>query len=408
MKIVNKRALLLLIVFLLVVSLLPVQALAAEAIDPTRDVKITIQYTYGGKAIPNAEFGLYYVASVSPYGEFTLTGDFKDYPVSLDGLDADGWNTLAQTLYGYAQRDNLKQHDWGVTDANGSVSFPAKSSSMKPGLYLVAGKTTTAGGYAYKTAPFIVCAPAEDLQQNAWNYSITVNPKASQEEYHDTITRKVLKVWDDKGNETERPNEIIVQLLKDGKVYDTVTLNKDNNWRYTWSSLDDRYEWLVTEKEPSGYTVKTELRGITFVITNTYSPDTPVGETITRKVHKVWDDKGYENKRPQYVTVTLLKNGEEYDTQRITAAGNWEYAWADLPRYDADGKEITWSIREGYISGYVANVAQNGNSFVLTNSIDKDKLPQTGMLWWPVPLMATVGLAFLLLGAIFKKRENNG
>ena len=408
MKIANKRALLLLIVFLLVVSLLPAQALAAEAIDPTRDVKITIQYTYGGKAIPNAEFSLYYVASVSPYGEFTLTGDFKDYPVSLDGLDADGWNNLAQTLYGYAQRDNLKQHDWGVTDANGIISFPAQSSSMKPGLYLVAGKTVTVGGYAYKTAPFFVCAPAEDLQQNAWNYSITVNPKASQEEYHDTITRKVLKVWDDKGNETERPREIIVQLLKDGKVYDTVTLNKDNNWRYTWASLDDRYEWLVTEKEPSGYTVKTELRGITFVITNTYSPDTPIGETITRKVHKVWDDKGYENKRPQYITVTLLKNGEEYDTQQISAAGNWEYTWADLPRYDVDGKEIKWSIREGYISGYVVNVTQNGNSFVLTNSVNKDKLPQTGMLWWPVPLMATVGLAFLLIGAILKKRENNG
>lgn len=408
MKIANKRALLLLIVFLLVVSLLPAQALAAEAIDPTRDVKITIQYTYGGKAIPNAEFSLYYVASVSPYGEFTLTGDFKDYPVSLDGLDADGWNNLAQTLYGYVQRDNLKQHDWGVTDANGSISFPAQSSSMKPGLYLAAGKTVTAGGYAYKTAPFFVSAPAEDLQQNAWNYTITVNPKASQEEYHDTITRKVLKVWDDKGNETERPKEIIVQLLKDGKVYDTVTLNKDNNWRYTWASLDDRYEWLVTEKEPSGYTVKTELRGITFVITNTYSPDTPIGETITRKVHKVWDDKGYENKRPQYITVTLLKNGEEYDTQQISAAGNWEYTWADLPRYDVDGKEIKWSIREGYISGYVVNVTQNGNSFVLTNSVNKDKLPQTGMLWWPVPLMATVGLAFLLIGEILKKRENNG
>lgn len=408
MKIANKRALLLLIVFLLVVSLLPAQALAAEAIDPTRDVKITIQYTYGGKAIPNAEFSLYYVASVSPYGEFTLTGDFKDYPVSLDGLDADGWNNLAQTLYGYAQRDNLKQHDWGVTDANGSISFPAQSSSMKPGLYLAAGKTVTAGGYAYKTAPFFVSAPAEDLQQNAWNYTITVNPKASQEEYHDTITRKVLKVWDDKGNETERPKEIIVQLLKDGKVYDTVTLNKDNNWRYTWASLDDRYEWLVTEKEPAGYTVKTELRGITFVITNTYSPDTPIGETITRKVHKVWDDKGYENKRPQYITVTLLKNGEEYDTQQISAAGNWEYTWADLPRYDVDGKEIKWSIREGYISGYVVNVTQNGNSFVLTNSVNKDKLPQTGMLWWPVPLMATVGLAFLLIGEILKKRENNG
>ena len=343
----------------------------------------------------------------SPYGEFTLAGDFKNYPVTLDGLDAEGWSTLAQTLYGYAQRDNLPQLDCGVTDSSGRITFPTKDAVMKPGLYLVAGKTVTAGGYSYRVAPFIISAPMEDMEQNVWKYDVTVIPKAAREAYHDTVTRKVLKVWDDKGYESERPTEVIMQLLRDGKVYETVTLNKDNNWRHTWNCLDDRYEWVVVEKEPSGYTVKTERDGVTYVITNTYSSKTPTGDTVSRKVHKVWDDKGYENKRPQYVTVTLLKNGVEYDTQRITAAGNWEYRWEELPRYDETGNEIRWSIREGAVSGYTVSVTQNGDNFVLTNSIDKQKLPQTGVLWWPVPILAVAGLAFLLVGGIIRKREND-
>ena len=70
---------------------------------------------------------------------------------------------------------------------------------MKPGLYLVAGKAVTLGGYTYRVAPFIISAPMEDMEQNVWKYDVTVNPKASREVYHDTVTRKVLKVWDDKG-----------------------------------------------------------------------------------------------------------------------------------------------------------------------------------------------------------------
>ena len=136
----------------LFVGRFPGQALAAEAIDPVRDVTITLNYAYNGKAISGTEFGIYYIASVSPYGEFTLAGDFESYPVKLDGLDAAGWNTLAQTLYGYVQRDNLPQLDHGMTDSNGSLTFPTKSISLKPGLYLLPGKTVTIGN---KTQTFL-------------------------------------------------------------------------------------------------------------------------------------------------------------------------------------------------------------------------------------------------------------
>ena len=59
-------------------------------------------------------------------------------------------------------------------------------------------------------------------------------------------------------------------------VYDTVTLSESNNWRYTWSDLDDDCHWQVVEYQvPDDYTVSVSREGITFVITNTLDKDTP-------------------------------------------------------------------------------------------------------------------------------------
>lgn len=114
--------------------------------------------------------------------------------------------------------------------------------------------------------------------ENTWSYEVIASPKHTDQEIPDTpteITRKVLKVWDDNGHENSRPKEITVQLLRDGEIYDTVTLNAGNNWRYTWSGLNDDYRWTIVEKELSGYIVRVDQEGVTFVVTNTYVPTTP-------------------------------------------------------------------------------------------------------------------------------------
>ena len=42
--------------------------------------------------------GITFVPNKAEYGEFTLTGDFKDDPVRLDDRSSDGWHALAETL----------------------------------------------------------------------------------------------------------------------------------------------------------------------------------------------------------------------------------------------------------------------------------------------------------------------
>ena len=105
---------------------------------------------------------------------------------------------------------------------------------------------------------------------NTWKYDMTVTAKYERQE--EKISRKVLKIWDDKGYEDKRAKEISVQLLRDGQVYETVTLTNDNGWRYTWNDLPARYTWTIAEKELTGYTVKVGQEGITYTIKNTYIP----------------------------------------------------------------------------------------------------------------------------------------
>ena len=98
----------------------------------------------------------------------------------------------------------------------------------------------------------------------------------------------------------------------------------------------------------------------------------------------------------------LLRNGQVYDTVTLTAAGNWQYTWVNLP-----SKDSLWTVREVIPQGYKATVWQEGDTFVLQNSFLSAKLPQTGQLWWPVPILALGGLALLAIGLGLKKRQRH-
>ncbi len=436
MRKLRDRILPLLLGMLCILVLLPTKTFAARAIDLNRNVTLTIRYTHNGRPVSDVRFDLYYVADVNEYAEFTLAGDFANYPLKINDLTTDGLKTLAETLKSYVEQDRLKPLDSGKTDDNGMLAFPNERKSLKPGLYLVVGKTLTKDGFSYKTEPFLVSLPNSDGNSKKWNYDVTVEPKHIREELpptpsDDTVTRKVLKVWKD-DVEKLRPQEVVIRLLKDGEVYDTVTLNKKNNWSYTWKELPkynkdgSKAEWSVTEKAVDDYTVLIEKNGITYIVTNTYTPitpndtptddtptdettpnDTPTNDTVKRVVTKVWDDVGYESSRPKSVQVTLLQNGTAYDTVTLSEENDWLYTWENLPECDADGKEYSWTIQEAFVPDYVADVEQNGYTFVLTNTLDRPKLPQTGVLWWPVPLLAVGGITFLIVGALSGKKKEH-
>ncbi|MDI9461520.1 MAG: Cna B-type domain-containing protein [Saccharofermentanales bacterium] len=310
-----KRLGTILLSLLIIMMLLPMTVFSAGSIDLNRDVSLAITYQDDGTPLVGAEFDIYLVATVNEHIELTPTGSFNQFNVDLKGKSSESWRTLASTLEGYVLRDNITPAGNGKTDTDGLAFFPTDEKKLIPGLYLVTGKRHLQGGYRYDALPFMAMLPTQDKDTSEWIYDLKVNSKHdSVPDNPATITRKVLKVWKDKSNGKERPKEIIVQLLRDDEVFDTVVLNAGNSWRHTWTDLDDRYKWTVVEKELENYIVEVIQEGTTFVVTNTYKKNIP-----------------YE------------------PTQK------------------------------------------------------KPTLPQTGQLWWPVPLLLCTGLLFVVIGLISRR-----
>lgn len=301
---------LLLVLLLACVLCIDTRVLAYGRIDVDRGGTLSVFFGEGEEGFTGVEFRLYRVADVSDAVRYTLTGAFEDYPVSLDDLDSSGWRALAETLSAYAARDGIAPDGTAVTDQTGYADF----GSLETGLYLVEGDAYEADGYTYWPEAGLVSLPSLDEKTDVWNYDVSVTCK--YEKIQDPpvpVSRKVMKVWED-GDGTARPDEISVQLLRDGVVADTVTLNKENNWQYAWTELDGTRNWQVAEAQvPEGYTVSVSQEGTVFIMTNTLQGAPP---------------------------------------------------------------------EEG------------------------EKLPQTGVLWWPVPLLAGAGIILFLIG--WKKHEDRG
>lgn len=118
-------------------------------------------------------------------------------------------------------------------------------------------------------------------------------------------------------------------------------------------------------------------------------------------VIKYWKDSCHESQRPVQIRITLLCDGTVYDTVSLPQNGRWEYTWKQLETTHV------WTVEEEAVQGYAApQITQKGNVFSITNTCSKTTaseeadLPQTGQLWWPVPVLLAAGVFLILLGLL--------
>lgn len=324
MSIIKKLAALIFCTAVFITSVC-VSVTATES-DTSKDVSLTISYVDGTTPIADASFSIYLVATADSTGSLTVTEEFKQFNVNIQGENDSLWHLMASTLEGYVLRDGLVPALSGKTDENGSLTLPSSNISLKHGLYLILSPVHVQNDTVYEASPALVLLPTADTENDQWIYDVTVNPKFTTEENTDgnKTSREVYKVWIDDGNEEMRPDSIRIQLLKNGSVYDTVYLSEENNWRYSWNELEVSDGWIITEDVPEGYTVTLGRNGTAFILTNTYEGTTPP------------DDPTTENP-------------------------------PSTP----------------------------------------PNLPQTGLLWWPVAVLFTAGLFFIVIGLIRRRYSSN-
>ena len=122
---------------------------------------------------------------------------------------------------------------------------------------------------------------------------------------------------------------------------------------------------------------------------------------IDMEVVKIWKDDCHRDQRPQSISVMLLCDGEPYgESITLPHNGQWKYTWHDL---EANHR---WTVEEETVVGYQApDIQRNGNTFFIRNVCGKPgaSLPQTGLLWWPVPVLTACGLLCIVAGLIRRK-----
>ena len=189
--------------------------------------------------------------------------------------------------------------------------------------------------------------------ETANNMTLLINAYTPEE-----TSVSVQKVWNDDGNRDGiRPESITVTLYAEAddvakhKV-DEAVLNETNHWAATKSGLAKNvngkpytYTW-EEENVPDGYTLTTGYDSedtSKTILTNTHTP-----ETVNATVVKVWDDAdNQDGKRPQDLTVTLMKN-ETVPMQTVTlnATNSWTAKVENLAKNE-NGTPIRYSWVEG-------------------------------------------------------------
>ena len=239
----------------------------ASELDTGRTGSMLLDYSQDGTGFPGLEIAIYRVAEAFPDGTFELLSPYDTFPVNIHGITSQAeWQDVTQTLVAYITADGVAPSFVGVTDQTGTARFDG----LPVGLYLVRSARAQRDGEAYLFHDFMIYLPTP-MEDGQFDYDVSAKPKCTR--FGPESHYRVVKLWKDFGVE-QRPENVTVELYKDGKLHETVLLNEENQWCYTWTDRDGA-QWQVVERDvPEGYLVSITANETVFTITNT-NPDTP-------------------------------------------------------------------------------------------------------------------------------------
>ncbi|HAM16115.1 MAG TPA: hypothetical protein DCP91_09735 [Eggerthellaceae bacterium] len=183
----------------------------------------------------------------------------------------------------------------------------------------------------------------------------------------------VVKKWRDAAdNDRARPDSVTISLLRNGQdTGKSLVLNEANEWKGAFDGLSpedaqgNAYHWSFNESYPEGQgleyrTTVAQTAPGTYTITNRYDP-----KTVVISGSKTWNDTTAV--RPKQVGVNLVGTTPTYgqvyfasEDVKPDSNGSWNYEFSDMRRY-FEGEEVTYSVSEDYVDGYVYSVLDGYN-----------------------------------------------
>lgn len=152
-----------------------------EKEDTGKSGTVKINYVFGtdgNEKISGAAFRLYYLASLSSDGSYSLLGDLDSLKKgeNITGEIANAWNM--EKIQVYINDNQVFEHMEGKTGKDGILIF----NGLNPGLYFCE-ETEAAEGYEV-SQPLLLAVPYtfEEGDKSYWQWSVDVWPKACKSE----------------------------------------------------------------------------------------------------------------------------------------------------------------------------------------------------------------------------------
>ena len=170
-----------------------------------------------------------------------------------------------------------------------------------------------------------------------------------------------------------KQSKVTVRLFADGVEKQKVELSAANNWKHEFENLPkynaDGSEIKYTIKEDAVENYDTDITGNAndgFKIKNSNN------EKVKVPVEKTWIGP-----KTSKVTVRLLADGKEKENAELSEANNWKHEFENLPKYNADGSEIKYTVKEDAVENYDTDITGNANDgFKIKNTnVEKIKIP---------------------------------
>lgn len=368
-----------------VVAAAPLQLQAEELPELKKTGSITVTLKDGDQPVTGEELTLVQVAlAVSKNDGVT---DAKDrgyalvYTEQFKALQDDLVNSLteenkaevAKQIYAYAaDPKNNTVGTAGATDESGRVQF----SDLSTGLYLVWNSKAAAG---YQTIdPFLVTIPVTlfdtEGKITGYTYDVDASPKMA-----------VLSEFE----------PLVVSDPPVQKVIEGNQPSKKDRFLFTMKRLDTSSPLPVND---NGHVLS--IDGDTMTLFADGAEKVEIG-TFT-----------FTQEGDYYYEISEVNNGIEgysYDSS--------VYWYKYEVRRDESGKKLTvnrFLVRDGGAEGrteYDGDHVSDTVVFTFTNTFhkksqavpvttDKELLPRTGQLWWPVAVLAAAGIVCVVTGLI--------
>lgn len=170
--------------------------------------------------------------------------------------------------------------------------------------------------------------------------------------------------------------------------------------------------WLVYCNEKEEYTFNPYIVFLPFSkdgklyyeISST--PKTKVNTPNDKSIYviKKWEDKNnIAKKRPDDIIIELKTGKAVVDTAILNESNGWAYTFTGL------SDDAKYEVAEKAVKDYsVKYSGDSENGFIVTNTYNGEKLPQTGQLWWPIAIIFVVGVLFVVLGIVELGVRKNG